>query len=75
MITEEIDELFAKTRNAIEKVDSAGEELKTYFSVFAKTMKKKVNLYNIIKGKLIENLLQLKELIKKYKIWKIHSLK
>ena len=75
VIMKEIDELFAKTRSSIEKVNSAEDKLKTYFSVSARTMKKKVNLYKIVRGELIENLSQVKELIKKYNIREIHSVR
>lgn len=75
VIIKEIDELFAKTKSAIEKVVSAEDKLKTYFSVSARTIKKKVNLYKIVRGELIENLSQVRELIKKYNIREISTVK
>lgn len=75
VIMKEIDELFSRTRSAIEKLSSAEEKLKTYFSVSVKTMKRKMNLYKIVRGELIENLTQIKELIKKYNTREIQAVK
>lgn len=75
VITKEIDELFKKTRAAVEKVTSAEEKLKAYFSVSLKTVKSKANLYKIVRGEMLENLSQLGFLIKKFNTREIQSVK
>ena len=75
VIKKEIDELFKKTQNAIDKVVSAEDKLKTYISVSLKTIKNKVNLYKIVRGELVENLSQINHLIKKFNSREIHSVK
>lgn len=75
VILKEIDELFLKTHNAVEKLSCAEEKLKTHFSVSVKTMKRKVNLYKIVRGELIESLTQVKDLTKKYNGREIQSVK
>lgn len=75
VVKKEIDELFKKTQSAIDKVVSAEDKLKTYFSVSLKTIKNKVNLYKIVRGELVENLLQINLLLRKFNTQEIHVVK
>jgi AcrR family transcriptional regulator len=75
VILKEIDEIFFKTHSSIEKLSCAENMLKTYFSVSVKTMKRKVNLYKIIRSEMIVSFEQVKELMKKYNGREIQSVK
>lgn len=75
VILKEIDELFLNTHSAVEKLNCAEEKLKTHFSVSAKTMKRKVNLYKIVRGEMIESLTQVKNLTMKFNGREIQSVK
>jgi AcrR family transcriptional regulator len=66
VIMQEIDEVFERTRSAVDKVALAEEKLKAYFSVTLKTVKSKANLYKIVKGEIGDNLFHVKSLIKKF---------
>ncbi|MGD9679074.1 MAG: TetR/AcrR family transcriptional regulator [Vulcanibacillus sp.] len=75
VVMREIDEVFNKTRSEIEKVTSAEEKLKTYFSVSIRTIKRKVILYKIIQGEVFEKLSPVDLLIKKFNMREIQSVK
>ncbi|HBZ36079.1 MAG TPA: hypothetical protein DEO33_06685, partial [Rikenellaceae bacterium] len=75
VIMREIDEVFNKTRSEIEKITSAEEKLKTYFSVSTRTIKQKVILYKIIQGEVFEKLSPVDLFIKKFNTREIQSAK
>jgi AcrR family transcriptional regulator len=75
VIMQEIEDVFKKTKSAIEKVITAEEKLKVYFSVSLKAVKSKANLYKIIRGELIDNLSQVNLLIKKYNTLEVQSVR
>lgn len=75
VIMREIDEVFEKTKNAIEKVTSAEDKLKTYFLVSLRTVKGKVNLYKIVKGEIVNNEFHVKTLIKKFNAREVEIVK
>jgi AcrR family transcriptional regulator len=75
VVMHEIDEVFKKTKSAIDKVFTAEEKLKIYFSVSLKTIKSKANLYRIIRGELIDNFSQVNLLIKKFNTREVQSVK
>ena len=55
VIMQEIEEVFKTTKNAIDKVVTAEEKLKIYFSVSLKAVKSKAILYKIIRGEVCYN--------------------
>jgi len=75
VIMREIDEVFKKTRNAIDKVITAEDKIKVYFSISIKTAKSKVNLYKIIRGEILENLFQVNTLVKKFNTREVQTVK
>lgn len=75
VIMREIDEVFEKTKSAIEKVTSAEEKLKTYFAVSVKTVKSKVTLYKIVRGEIGDNGFHVKALVKKFNTREIQVVK
>ena len=75
VVQQEINEVFEKTKNAIDKVSSAEEKLKAYFSVTFKAVKGKANLYKIVKGEIGDNISHVKLLIKKFNTREVQIVK
>lgn len=75
VIMREIDEVFQKTKSAIDKVDSAEEKLKLFFQISMKAVKTKSNLYKIVRGEIEDKLSHLNYLIKKYNTREINTIK
>ena len=66
VLTKEIEEVFRKTRLAIDKVSLAEEKLKIYFSVSFKAVKSKVNLYKVVRGELTDGASFVNNLARKF---------
>jgi AcrR family transcriptional regulator len=75
VIMREMDEVFQKTKSAIDKVDSAEEKLKLFFKISMKAVKTKSNLYKIVRGEIEDKLSHLNFLIKKYNTREINTIK
>jgi len=75
VITQEIADVYKITKKAIEKVDTAEEKLKVYFSASLKAVKGRAILYKILKGEVLENLEQINILIKKFNTQEVQSIK
>ncbi len=66
VIIKEIEEVFEKTKNAINAQTLAEDKLKLYFAVLIKEVKSKSNLYYILRGELKDNYTQVNIVIKKF---------
>jgi len=75
VILQEINELFEKTKNSVEKVTTAEEKLKAYFLVSLKTVKTKANLYKVVKGEIEDKVPHVKKLLKKFNTREITMVK
>jgi AcrR family transcriptional regulator len=75
VVKHEIVEVFKKTKLAIDKVDTAEEKLKVYFSISLKAVKSKAILYKVIRGELLDNITQVSVLLKKFNTQEVQSIK
>ncbi len=66
VVTKEIEEVFKKTRSAIEKADTAEEKFKIYLKTSLKAVKSKVNLYKIVRSELVDDTSTINKQIKKF---------
>ena len=75
VIIQEIDEVFEKTKSALDKVTSAEEKLKCYFLILIKTVKSKANLYKIVRGEILDNFSHVNFLVKKFNTREVQTVK
>lgn len=75
VLTKEIEEVFRKTRQAIDKVSLAEEKLKIYFSVSFKAVKSKVNLYKVVRGELTDGASFVNNLARKFNTIQVQSVR
>lgn len=75
VINQEIADVYKITKEAIERVDTAEEKLKVYFSTSMKAVKSKAILYKILKGEVLENFAQVNILVKKFNTQEVQSIK
>lgn len=66
VVTKEIEEVFKKTRSAIERVNTAEEKFKVYLKISLKAVKSKVNLYKIVRSELADEPSTINKQIKKF---------
>ncbi|MDD4032941.1 MAG: TetR/AcrR family transcriptional regulator [Bacteroidales bacterium] len=74
VVVSEMEEVFWKTQEAVEAFVSAEEKLRSYFSVFFKEMKGRINLYRIVRGELANDSLSIeKKLAEKFNTKEVSS--
>ncbi|HEX2968760.1 MAG TPA: TetR/AcrR family transcriptional regulator [Bacteroidales bacterium] len=75
VIYKEIEDVFKTIRNAIEKAETAEEKLKVYFSISLKAVKKKVNLYNVVRGDIEDGATFVNKLVKKFNTYDVQTVR